>query len=219
MVKRSMSSGLSDVKNGWIPRRISTLCCSACLSHPRVNSMLSVSGRSGKSFWVTLEASPSVRTIAPTVRLKFPEKAPHADLQRMAKFVGHQHLTRIRWRLNWDSSSDVTLIRNGERVVFEVAYINEKLDVNRLVGTEQLGDRLELLFGHRRDRCCATSNAFEHRRIARPCLVEQHTGHLLALRCRGNCRKVIQLFPKLPAYVRRGILPDRFFVQGKKLRR
>ena len=81
--------------------------------------------------------------------------------------------TRIRWRLNWDGSCDLTPIRNGERVVFEVAYINEKLDVNRLVGTEQLGGRLELLFGHRRDGCGATSNAFEYRRIARPCLIER----------------------------------------------
>ena len=94
----------------------------------------------------------------------------------MGKFVGHQHFTRIRWRLNWDGSCDLPPIRNGERVVFEVAYRNEKLDVNRLVGTEQLGDRLELLLGHRRDGCCATSNAFEYRRIARPCLIEQHTG-------------------------------------------
>jgi hypothetical protein len=30
---------------------------------------------------------------------------------------------------------------------------------------------------------------------------------------------VIQLFPELPAYARRCVLPDRFFVQGKKLRR
>src|SRR5215469_16802732 len=216
MVKRSMSSGLYDVKNGWIPRRISTLCCSACLSHLRVNSM-------HRTVWEELLGHPRSKSFGENncadCAFEVPRAAPHADLQRMGKFVGHQHFTRIRWRLNWNSSCDLTLIRNGERVVFEVAYINEKLDVNRLVGTEQLGDRLELLFGHRRDRCCATSNAFEHRRIARPCLIEQHTGHLLALRRRGNCRKVIQLSPKFPAYVRRGVLPDRFFVQGKKLRR
>jgi hypothetical protein len=40
MANRVMTSGLSEVRNGRMLFKISVLCCSACLSYPRVNSML-----------------------------------------------------------------------------------------------------------------------------------------------------------------------------------